>query len=501
MNEQDLPDFHPQTILRDLGNGDCIRLIDMASGTIVTGASGGGKTSAVSKFLAYGHLAAAGGGPGGGAGGVVLCSKKEERSQWEEWARATGRSDDLVIIDKAGTWRFNPLDWEAARPGEGGGLAINIVALLDELAGAIARSEGRGGEGQGDNRFFQDALHHLNANLVDLPLLASHGKADEAFAVSFPLMRAILVTAPQTLDEAASQEWQEKSVCAQLLREADDATKDADEDIRATFEECRNYWMIEFPGLSLRTRSIVVLSFSMLVRPFITHPLRKLFATDSNISPEDTFSGKIIIVDLPVQEFRLAGRIAQLAWKYCFQIAVMRRTPPTDGTYLRPVFLWADECQNFVSDFDAEYQAVARSAGGCTVYLTQNRESLRRVLGSDDAVDSLLGNLSLKIWCNNSSPDTNEWAAKILGEHFVQVVGTSANTPGDSGASAGVNRNEQRRYFVEPSTFTTLKRGGAQNNFEVEAIVYNGGHRFKHQTRQGRETLLPYRMLRFSQKD
>jgi hypothetical protein len=38
------------------------------------------------------------------------------------------------------------------------------------------------------------------------------------------------------------------------------------------------------------------------------------------------------------------------------------------------VFPWADEAQNFVTPFDAEYQAVARSAGGCTVYLTQNRE-------------------------------------------------------------------------------------------------------------------------------
>jgi hypothetical protein len=44
-------------------------------------------------------------------------------------------------------------------------------------------------------------------------------------------------------------------------------------------------------------------------------------------------------------------------------------------------FLWADEAHNFVTDFDAEFQAVARSAGGCTVYLSQNRESFRRVLG------------------------------------------------------------------------------------------------------------------------
>ena len=72
----------------------------------------------------------------------------------------------------------------------------------------------------------------------------------------------------------------------------------------------------------------------MLVRPLITRPLRKLFSTDTNIKPEDAFDGKIIIIDLPVQEFRLAGRVANLAWKYCFQVAVLRRMQPTDTGHL-----------------------------------------------------------------------------------------------------------------------------------------------------------------------
>ena len=183
-----------------------------------------------------------------------------------------------------------------------------------------------------------------------------------------------------------------------MLAEANKATEKADAERRADFEDCQNYWLNEYPQLSEKCRSIITLMFSMLVRPLITRPLRKLFSTDTNIKPEDTFDGKIIIVDLPVQEFRLAGKIANLAWKFCFQVAVMRRTPPKDG-YLRPVFLWADEAQNFVTEFDSTYQAVARSAGGCTVYLTQNRESYLRVLGNAAAVDSLLGNLQAKFFC------------------------------------------------------------------------------------------------------
>jgi len=370
-----LPEFHPQTILREWGE-DAFHLSDALTGAVVFGATGSGKTSGVAKHLAYGYLA-------NDFGGLVLCAKKEERRQWEQWADEVGRTDDLVIVDATGKYRFNFLEWEASRPDASGGLTINIVAILDEIAGAISTSAGKAAGGGGDNRFWEDSLHHLNINLVDLITFAG-------LRVSLPLMQDILNSAPLGLAQVADQKWLENSICAQTLVEAEKAAAKASDDVRADFEQCRKYWLQEYPLLSEKTRSIITLTFSMLAHPFITRPMRKLFASDTNIKPEDTFDGKIIIVDLPVQDFRMAGRVASLAWKYCFQIAVMRRSPPAEG-YLRPVFLWADEAQNFVTEHDAVYQAVARSAGGCTVYLTQNLASLRRVLGNDDAVQSLLG--------------------------------------------------------------------------------------------------------------
>ncbi|HVT11815.1 MAG TPA: TraM recognition domain-containing protein [Fimbriimonadaceae bacterium] len=477
----DLHEFHPMTIVRDWGDGDCFRLADALSGVCIFGATGSGKSSGPGRHLAYGYLA-------NGFGGLVLAAKPGEVDDWREWAAETGRSDDLIVVDATGQHRFNFLDWESRRPGEGGGLTINLVALLDEIAGAIAGSAG-GAADSGGNKFFEDALHHMNTNIVDLPIFAG-------IPVSLPLMRSIVTTAPQSPQEVESQEWRDRSVCAAIIREADLATKDAPEDIRKDFEECRNYWFMEYPALSEKTRSIITLSFSMLVRPFITRPLRRLFSSETNITPEAAFDGRIVVINLPIQEFRLAGRIAQLAWKYCFQVAVLRRTKPTTG-YLRPVFLWADEAQNFVSDFDAEYQSVARSAAGCTVFLTQNRESYRRVLGNNDAVDSLLGNLQTKIFCQNSG-ETNEWAAKLLGERWLDVISSNVGRSAEGNPTSGVTRSEQRRYFVEPAAFTTLKRGGEINHFEVEAIVYKGGHQFLSNA-DGKQELLPYKLLTFKQ--
>jgi hypothetical protein len=483
--EAKLPRFHPQTILRDWGNGDAFRLADAQTGVFAVGATGSGKTSGPGKHLAFGFLA-------NEMGGLVLCAKKDECRQWQQWAAETGRTDDLVIIDASGRWRFNFMNWEASRPEEGGGLSINIVNLLDELSTAISGAEQDSG---GTSRFFEQAAGHMNTNLVELPLLAG-------LEVTLPLLWSIVTSAPLTPEQVNSPAWKASSACAAIVAEADKATANGDAEARADFEKCRDYWMQDYPNLSEKTRSIITLVFSMLVRPLITRPLSRVFTTDTNVRPEDTFDGKIIIVDIPVQEYRLVGRIANLAWKYCFQIAVLRRTQPKDG-YLRSTFLWADEAQNFVSKFDSEYQAVARSAGGCTVYLTQNIESFRRVLKNNDAVDSLLGNLQAKFFTQNSG-DTNEWASKLLGQRWLQVNSTSVGqsskemaltTQNQGNFNSGLSRSEQRRYFVEPATFTTLKRGGPQHGFQVEAIVYNGGHIFY----DGNEPL-PYKKITFNQK-
>lgn len=159
---QRLADFHPQNVLRDWKDGYAFRIADAQTGVCVFGATGSGKTIGPAKHLAYGYLAA-------DFGGLVLCAKKEERRQWEEWAAETGRSDELVIIDGTGKWRFNFLDWEASRPEAGGGLSINIVNVFDEIAMAIL---GQATENAGENKFWQDRLHLLNTNLVELPLLA-----------------------------------------------------------------------------------------------------------------------------------------------------------------------------------------------------------------------------------------------------------------------------------------------------------------------------------------
>lgn len=474
--------FHPNTVLRDWGDGQGFTIGDATCGCFVSGGTGSGKTSGPGRHVACGLLAH-------GLGGIWLCAKPGEREQAQRWAADCGRSDDVVVVDSGGAYRINFLEWEAKRATSSGHFTITVVSLLCEISQAISRAAGKSEHGGGDNKFWEDSLEHALTNLVQLVVLAG-------LEVSLPLLRSIMTSAPLSIAQMDDPAWQQ-SPCAAILREADEATAKQSPGVRADFEECRTFWTHDFPNLSEKTRSIIVLSFSILVRPLTTGWARTLFCSDTNLTPEDTFTGKIIIIDLPIQEQRLAGRIAAIVWKRCFQIAVLRRRPPANG-YLQPAFLWADECQCFISASDAEYQSVARSAGGITVYLTQSREMLRNVVGNNDAVDALLANLQTKFFCQGTG-ETNEWAAKLIfGERWSDVTSTNI---GRSGAdtpqhSSGVTSSEQRRYFVEPSRFATLKRGGAAYGYQVESIVYKGGHLFRHNGE-----MLPYRLLTFNQRD
>ena len=50
---EELPEFHPQTVIRDWGNGQAFRLADATAGVCAFGATGSGKSSIVSLIARF----------------------------------------------------------------------------------------------------------------------------------------------------------------------------------------------------------------------------------------------------------------------------------------------------------------------------------------------------------------------------------------------------------------------------------------------------------------
>ena len=85
----------------------------------------------------------------------------------------------------------------------------------------------------------------------------------------------------------------------------------------------------------------------------------------------------------------------------------------------RPVFLFSDEAQQFLTSFDSVFQATARSSRVCTLYVTQNLPGMYDAMGGESArhsVDALLGNLRTKVFFSQDDQTTcqvqSEWIGK-----------------------------------------------------------------------------------------
>ena len=174
-------------------------------------------------------------------------------------------------------------------------------------------------------------------------------------------------------------------------------------------------------------------------------------------------------------EYLVSGIYAQTIFKYLWQQSIQRR-PIVDNT--PPVFLWIDESQYFINEYDVMFQTTARSSRACTVLLSQNISNYYMQMGSANVkskVDSMLGNLSTMIFHQNSDAETNEWASKLIGQakDALEHNQTSGNLYSTL-ISKSKSRNETYLPQVQPRTFTILKNGSPVNNGVVEAIIFIG---------------------------
>ncbi len=476
--EKDWPDN--DEALLELGSADgkekrpenfwCLN--DAFQGVQVFGGTGSGKSTGSGQAIARAFLEA-------NLGGLVLTAKTDELSTWQNYARATGRETDLLIVDESAKYRFNFLSYELKRKGSGAGHTENLVNLFASVLEAAERKHGQGG----NDSYWQRTLKQLLRNAIDLAVIA----ADD---LDLPSLYRIITSAPRSAAEAIDLKWQAESACYALIEVAAGNAKAKNRE--ADFELTRDYWLKEFPNLAAETRSVIVSTFTSMADCFLRGMLRNLFCADTNFGPEDTFDGKIIVLNLPVKEYNELGQFAQVLFKFIWQRAVERRICPdidrekAEAT-IRPVFLWADESQFFVTAYDALFQGTARSSRACTVYLTQNLPSYFAAFSGPNSrseAEAFIGNLQTKIFGANGDPTTNNWAADSIGrtrqmQYYGGLSEASARGFGQGGGSnQSAGGSQVVEYLVQPQEFTMLRTGGAECDMMVEGIIFQGGRRW-----------------------
>jgi hypothetical protein len=410
---------------------------------------------------------------------LLSLTKPDERELWEHYCRSTGRLGDLQVFSPQNPLRFNFLQFELDRRSAGAGLTDNLVNLFSEVLEIAERQSGQGGRDA--EAYWRRANRQLCRNAVDLLVMGTG-------SISIPDLYRLVVSAPTSIEQTRSNDWKRESFCFQCLNAADNRSLTSRQ--RHDLGIVVDYFLLEFPALSDKTRSVIVSTFTSMIDVLNRGVLAELFCGQTNISPEDIEQGAIILIDLPVKTYAEVGQFAQVLWKYCFQRSIERRKVD-DNT--RPVFLWSDEAQFTTTSYDMQFQTTCRSARVATVLLTQNTSNFYAALGGNDKgkaeADSLFANLNTKIFHANSDPVTNEWASSIIGRsrQFLANSSSSYEEPslfsiltGErsySNHSGGVS--ETVDFEVQPRVFTTLRKGGPANQWDVDGIVFQGGRRFQ----------------------
>lgn len=495
---------------------DWWRIRDAFEGVQIFGGIGSGKTSGSGKTIAKSFLK-------NGFGGLVMCAKKGESVEWLEYANLTNRWDDIIVFGKKNKFeiwaeylmkkkkfddletfksnyrwiegndkRFNPLQYEMTREGEGAGEVFNLSNLFMELYKMGNRFSGGGDSGESE-RYWDTALKRC-LNRIFKTLILSKKE------ISVQNMRKLISSAP-TEDEISAMsdmsdeeliEWANNNYCVGCIM--DGAGEVDGENSEEEHDLVYDYFMRQFARMPEKTRSTIEESFLGLAEPFTSGILKEYFSGDTNLKPEITFDGKIIILDFSVKEYLQAGVYAQGIYKLLWQQAIERRD--TD-LYPLPTFLWVDESQYFVNEYDTIFQTTARSSRACTVFLTQNISNYYSQMGGDKArskVDSLLGNLSTKIFHANNDAVTNEWASNVIGKDYIISESRSEQRKSMSfmSDSEGKSRSAILLPQVLPKQFTTLASGGTFYDFKVQAIIQTKGREWSNGAN--------FKMVQFSQK-
>ena len=476
---------------------------DAFEGVQIFGGIGSGKTSGSGRMLALKYLA-------NGFGGLVLTAKPDEKAMWQQYCEQANRSSDLIVLEPGSKERFNFLEYESLHSGLEQSLTENLVQVLKTVIQAGEEKN----SGKSDDAFWDTALDMLMFNVIDLCQLA-YGK------VSVQDMYDIVATAPKKPENATEANLSEKekmTAFKKAYRAAQDKIAplyDAWEakytteqliamDKEGTFNPSLfeavpsarlmsfidQFFVETYRNLSEKTRSIIEFSFSGFLFRLLKDPVFSLFCNQSStVKPDDCLSGKIILLNLPVKLYGKVGRDCQIMFKYIWQRTMEKRNVGQNG---RPVFLWADEAQNFLHEHDADYQATARSSRIATVYISQNLPNYHANMGggkSEYKVKSFLGTLATKFFHANADIETNKYSSELIGEAYEEDMTNTSTVAGNFSSSK--SRSFKLVRMVRPEEFVSLRTGGPKNKFRVEAYIHRQGNQFHNEHN--------YRLVKFNQ--
>lgn len=187
----------------------------------------------------------------------------------------------------------------------------------------------------------------------------------------------------------------------------------------------------DFAGLDERVKSIIKSESMRVCSDFIKPAYKRTFCSPRKKLNFPGFqdvinNGTIVILRMPESKYGITAKIIGIMLKLDYFRTVLNRvyTAAIDRSVnvKRPVVFICDEYQNYVTsgdiESDAEFFARCRQSKAINILLTQSYSSLKLKLGSEEKLNSLLGNMRSSIWLSLGDDYSREKASKICDKEY-----------------------------------------------------------------------------------
>lgn len=451
-------------VLRFNRKDDAVRLSDLAGSSLIIGDSGSGKTTGPFYTLAASLM-------GLGCGLLATAVKQEDAERVRRLASRSGRRD--VRVFTLGVDTFNPLLHEQVHGARFGGHTERLV----ELAMEPLRREG--------NSRADPLWTDLSGQLIRACVILFTAAE---FALSFRLLNEAIHSIPRDHGEARDPGWQDRSPLFRAARsiDLDELGEQAADDVRQALE-CL---FVEFPGMPEKTLGSVITTATSGFGPLLYGEVGRAVNADTNtIDPLTvTRDSGVVILDCPVLLHGEAAATVQRLFVTSAQQELLRRRV-TPETPLAIILI--DEFPSFGdAERDGRFMSVCRSSRASMVLVAQDvggvRRTARGARNPKAVSDTVLGLPVCKIFASTSDPETHRYAEAVFTQTPQTKVShglsrdeggrpTGKNQPAPGKASQNASFTRELRVDTAAHELRSLKRGGPENGFRMEAIIGVGG--------------------------
>ena len=180
-----------------------------------------------------------------------------------------------------------------------------------------------------------------------------------------------------------------------------------------------NFFEKEFYSLDSRTFNILKSEITRITSCFVSDSdVLKTFCPEKSKNNFPGFqsiieSGKIVILNMNINEYKNLSKIIATYLKLDFQTEVLRRLA-TNSTNIHPVAFISDEYSEYVSATDANFFSQSRESKCINIVSTQSYTSLLNALNNKYSVEVIVQNLVNKLWFRSDDMFTIEDAQKQL---------------------------------------------------------------------------------------